>query len=94
VILCRLALVFHLLFLCYNFVFPADSQNFLRMADEDGDLAEKEWASDLPGPEDERDRAAGEEVNPDAAPKPAGSKVSPPRRTLQPICRMTTRSWF
>ncbi|KAM0825400.1 hypothetical protein ACQ4PT_069590 [Festuca glaucescens] len=41
--------------------------NFPRMAEEDGDLAAKEWEADLPGPEDERDRAAGEDMNPDAA---------------------------
>jgi hypothetical protein len=39
------------------------------MAEEDGDVAIKEWAADLPGSEDERDRAAGEDENPDAEPQ-------------------------
>jgi hypothetical protein len=41
-------------------------QNFPRMVEEDGDLTGKVWDSDLPGSEDEGDRAAGEDENPDA----------------------------
>jgi hypothetical protein len=36
------------------------------MAEEDSDVATKEWTTDLPGSEDEGDRAAGEDENPNA----------------------------
>ena len=49
-------------------------QNFPRMAEEDGNLAMKEWAADLPGSEDERDRAAGEDENPDADAQAGGGQ--------------------
>jgi hypothetical protein len=35
------------------------------MVEEDGDLAVKVWADDLPGSKDEGDQAAGEDENPD-----------------------------
>ncbi|KAM0827102.1 hypothetical protein ACQ4PT_068424 [Festuca glaucescens] len=48
--------------------------NFPRMAEEDGDLAAKECEADLPGPEDERDHAAGEDENPDADAQAGGGQ--------------------
>ncbi|KAM0915282.1 hypothetical protein ACQ4PT_010946 [Festuca glaucescens] len=48
--------------------------NFPRMAEEDGNLAMKEWAADLPGSEDERDRAVGEDENPDANAQAGGGQ--------------------
>jgi hypothetical protein len=64
------------------------------MAEEDGNHETKGWAADLPGSEDERDQQPARTRTRTPTPKPARGKVSPPRRTLQPICRMTTRSWF
>ncbi|KAM0900838.1 hypothetical protein ACQ4PT_020367 [Festuca glaucescens] len=46
--------------------------NFPRMFKEDGDLAVKIWADDLPGSEDEGNRAASEDENPDAEAGAAG----------------------
>ena len=47
-------------------------QNFPRMVEEDGDLANKVWDADLPVSEDEGDLAAGEDENPDAESSTAG----------------------
>jgi hypothetical protein len=44
------------------------------MVEKDGDLATKEWDANLPGPKDERDRAAGEDENPDADAQAAGGQ--------------------
>jgi hypothetical protein len=44
---------------------------------EDGELAKKVWEADLPGPEDEKDRAAGEDENPDAAPQDGEDQGEP-----------------
>jgi hypothetical protein len=53
----------------------AGLQNFPWMVDKDGDLAEKVWDTDNTGSEDEGDRAAGEDENPDAeASAPGGGQ--------------------
>ncbi|KAM0839211.1 hypothetical protein ACQ4PT_060453 [Festuca glaucescens] len=57
--------------------------NFPQMIVEDGDLAEKVWEADLPAPEDEKDRAAGEDKNPDAAAQ-AGEEQGEPSSTERP----------